>query len=66
MMLVFQAVGLPTEYVALLLPVDWFLDRCRTMVNLMGDMTVACVLDGKTPESQEKDSVSATMPESVS
>ena len=51
MVLVFQTVGLPTEYVALLLPVDWFLDRCRTAVNLMGDMSVACVLDGKTPES---------------
>ncbi|MFO1418933.1 MAG: dicarboxylate/amino acid:cation symporter [Methylotetracoccus sp.] len=50
MVLVFQAVGLPTEYVALLLPVDWFLDRCRTLVNLMGDMSVACVLDGRTPE----------------
>lgn len=50
MVLVFQTVGLPTEYVALLLPIDWFLDRCRTMVNLMGDMSVACVLDGKTPE----------------
>lgn len=50
MVLVFQAVGLPTEYVALLLPIDWFLDRCRTMVNLMGDMSVACVLDGNTRE----------------
>jgi DAACS family dicarboxylate/amino acid:cation (Na+ or H+) symporter len=63
MMLVFQAVGLPTEYVALLLPVDWFLDRCRTMVNLMGDMTVACILDGKTPEWEERDSVAAAVQE---
>ena len=31
MTLVFTAVGLPTEYIALLLPVDWFLDRCRTV-----------------------------------
>ncbi len=53
MVLVFQAVGLPTEYVAFLLPVDWFLDRCRTMVNLMGDMSVACVLDGKVPGKRE-------------
>ncbi|MGY6217011.1 dicarboxylate/amino acid:cation symporter [Methylolobus aquaticus] len=50
MVLVFQAVGLPTEYVALLLPIDWFLDRCRTAVNVMGDMSVACVLDGRTRE----------------
>ena len=50
MTLVFNAVGLPTEYIALLLPVDWFLDRCRTTINVMGDMNVSCLLDGKTPE----------------
>ncbi len=49
MTLVFNAVGLPPEYIAVLLPVDWFLDRSRTVINMMGDMTVACVLDGKTP-----------------
>ena len=41
MTLVFNAVGLPPEYIALLLPVDWFLDRCRTVINVMGDMNVA-------------------------
>lgn len=51
MVLVFQSVGLPVEYVAFLLPVDWFLDRCRTAINLMGDMAVACILDGKLPEA---------------
>lgn len=51
MTLVFTAVGLPVEYIALLLPVDWFLDRCRTVINVMGDMNVACLLDGKTRES---------------
>jgi Na+/H+-dicarboxylate symporter len=50
MTLVFSAVGLPTEYIALLLPVDWFLDRCRTVINVMGDMNVSCILDGKQPE----------------
>lgn len=50
MTLVFSAVGLPTEYIAILLTVDWFLDRCRTVVNVMGDMTVSCLLDGKTRE----------------
>jgi Na+/H+-dicarboxylate symporter len=48
MTLVFTAVKLPTEYIALLLTVDWFLDRCRTMVNVMGDVSVACLLDGRT------------------
>jgi Na+/H+-dicarboxylate symporter len=48
MTMVFSAVGLPTEYIALLLPVDWFLDRCRTMINVMGDVNVACMIDGKS------------------
>jgi Na+/H+-dicarboxylate symporter len=50
MTLVFGAVGLPPAYIVLLLPVDWFLDRCRTAINVMGDMNVACILDGKTRE----------------
>ena len=49
MTLVFTAVGLPTEYIALLLTVDWFLDRCRTAINVLGDVNVSCLLDGKTP-----------------
>jgi Na+/H+-dicarboxylate symporter len=48
MTLVFNAVDLPTEYIALLLPVDWFLDRCRTTINVMGDINVSCMLDGRT------------------
>lgn len=47
MTLVFTAVGLPTEYIALLLTVDWFLDRCRTTINVMGDVNVSCLLDGR-------------------
>jgi Na+/H+-dicarboxylate symporter len=47
MTLVFGAVHLPIEYIALLLTVDWFLDRCRTMINVLGDMTVACLVDGR-------------------
>ncbi|MDX1962645.1 MAG: dicarboxylate/amino acid:cation symporter [Pirellulales bacterium] len=50
MTLVFNAVGLPTKYIALLLTVDWFLDRCRTTVNVLGDVTVSCLLDGNVPE----------------
>jgi Na+/H+-dicarboxylate symporter len=47
MTLVFTAVGLPTRFIALLLTVDWFLDRCRTTINVMGDMNVSCLLEGK-------------------
>jgi Na+/H+-dicarboxylate symporter len=50
MTMVFRAVALPTEYIAMLLTVDWLLDRCRTAINVMGDVTVSCLLDGKTPE----------------
>lgn len=47
MTLVFTAVGLPLEYSLLLVPIDWFLDRFRTMINVSGDLCVACVLDGR-------------------
>jgi DAACS family dicarboxylate/amino acid:cation (Na+ or H+) symporter len=50
MTLVFKAVGLPNEYIAMLLTVDWFLDRARTAINVMGDLNVSCLLDGKTRE----------------
>ncbi len=50
MTLVFTAVGLPPSYIALLLTVDWFLDRCRTAINVMGDMNVSCLLDGRKRE----------------
>ncbi|MBI3948625.1 MAG: dicarboxylate/amino acid:cation symporter [Armatimonadetes bacterium] len=49
MTLVFTAVGLPIHYIAILLTVDWFLDRCRTAINVMGDVNVSCLLDGRTP-----------------
>lgn len=51
MTMVFNAVGLPTDYIAMLLTVDWLLDRCRTAINVMGDVTVSCLLDGKEPEA---------------
>jgi Na+/H+-dicarboxylate symporter len=58
MTLVFSAVGLPIEYIALLLTVDWFLDRCRTTINVLGDINVSCLLDGKTKAAQT--SIAAT------
>ncbi|MDR4477020.1 MAG: dicarboxylate/amino acid:cation symporter [Nitrospira sp.] len=47
MTMVFTAVGLPLQFIPVLLTVDWFLDRCRTAINVMGDMNVSCLLDGK-------------------
>lgn len=53
MTLVFTAVKLPTDYIALLLTVDWFLDRCRTTINVLGDVNVSCLLDGRTRQSPD-------------
>ena len=47
MALVFSTVGLPKEYIGMLLTVDWFLDRSRTVINMMGDVNVSCMLDGR-------------------
>lgn len=54
MTLVFRAVNLPPEYITILFAVDWFLDRCRTMVNVLGDVTVSCILDGRESEHDEQ------------
>lgn len=45
MVIVLTAVGLPLEGIALLLAVDWFLDRFRTVVNVWGDSVGAAVID---------------------
>jgi Na+/H+-dicarboxylate symporter len=37
MVMVLQTAGLPTEGIGMILAVDWFLDRCRTVVNVFGD-----------------------------
>jgi Na+/H+-dicarboxylate symporter len=57
MTLVFTSVGLPTQYIAILVTVDWFLDRCRTAINVMGDMTVSCILDGKQPKPLNQEDI---------
>jgi Na+/H+-dicarboxylate symporter len=45
MLIVLNAVGLPLELVALIVPVDWLLDRFRTAVNAFGDSVGAAVVD---------------------
>ncbi len=47
MLAVFNAVHLPIEYIPFLLPLDWLLDRCRTTINVMGDLSVTCLLERK-------------------
>ena len=45
MVIVLNAVGLPIEGVALILSIDWLLDRFRTTVNVWGDSVGAGVIE---------------------
>ncbi|XP_036304014.1 excitatory amino acid transporter 3-like [Pipistrellus kuhlii] len=45
MVIVLNAVGLPSEDVTLIIAVDWFLDRFRTMVNVLGDAFGAGIVE---------------------
>jgi len=49
MVFVLSAVGLPLEGIGLIWAIDWFLDRCRTTVNVWGDSIGAAVI-AKTDE----------------
>ena len=54
MVLVLESVGLPTEAIAILLPIDRILDTVRTAVNVEGDMVGALIvqkLAGGAPET---------------
>ncbi|WP_240911179.1 dicarboxylate/amino acid:cation symporter [Paludisphaera soli] len=53
MPLIFAAVRLPADKIPILLTIDWFLDRCRTTSNVLGDMTVAVLLDKIAPPGAE-------------
>lgn len=52
MSLVLTAVGLPLEGIGIILAIDWFLDRCRTTVNVWGDSIGAAVI-GETKEFKD-------------
>ena len=49
MIIVLNAVGLPVEYIGLILSVDWLLDRFRTAVNTFGDSVGAVVVEKTFP-----------------
>ncbi len=49
MLIVLNAVGLPIEYVGLILSVDWLLDRFRTAVNTFGDSVGAAIVEKALP-----------------
>ncbi len=52
MVIVLKAVDLPIEGISLILVVDWFLDRCRTTVNVWGDAVGAAVIDRWEPDTK--------------
>ena len=58
MVIVLNAVGLPIEGVALILSIDWLLDRFRTTVNVWGDSIGAGIIE--TYESRDSAEVPAT------
>jgi Na+/H+-dicarboxylate symporter len=45
MVMVLHTAGLPVEGIGIILAIDWFLDRCRTTVNVWGDAVGAAVLE---------------------
>ena len=44
LVIILEAIGVPTAGIALILGVDRILDMCRTAVNVTGDATVATVI----------------------
>ncbi|MES0491209.1 MAG: dicarboxylate/amino acid:cation symporter [Leptospirales bacterium] len=54
MVIVLNAVGLPLEGTAMLLSIDWFLDRFRTTVNVWGDSVGAAVLEKHVIKEHEQ------------
>jgi Na+/H+-dicarboxylate symporter len=53
MILVLQSVGLPTEAIAILLPIDRLLDTVRTTVNVEGDLIGSLIVQ-KLTDSDKK------------
>ena len=54
MVLVLESVGLPTEAIAILLPIDRILDTVRTAVNVEGDMVGSLIVQKLTESGGEK------------
>ena len=53
MVIVLRAVDLPLEGIGLILAIDWFLDRCRTTVNVWGDAIGAKIITKHAPDHPE-------------
>ncbi len=51
--MVLQQVGLPVEYIGLIIGIDRLLDMVRTAVNVTGDATVSCIIAKSEKEIDE-------------
>merc|ERR1712098_1009396 len=54
MVMVLDTVGLPSESVAVILSVDWLLDRFRTAINVLGDSLGAGIVSHLSEEEMAK------------
>ncbi|KAL1471040.1 hypothetical protein MTO96_023958 [Rhipicephalus appendiculatus] len=54
MVMVLNAVGLPADDITLIIVVDWFLDRFRTAINVLGDAVGACIVERLSLKDLEK------------
>ena len=48
---ILQSIGVPAEGIGVILGVDRFLDMCRTVLNVTGDMVAACVIEKQVKRS---------------
>ena len=61
MLMVLSAVGMDAfaSDIAVLLACDWFLDRCRSVVNVMGDVACCVIVSSLTERADEKERAAA-------
>nr|XP_030736275.1 excitatory amino acid transporter 4 isoform X2 [Globicephala melas] len=62
MVIVLTSVGLPTEDITLIIAVDWFLDRLRTVTNVLGDSIGAAVIEHLSQRELELQEAELTLP----
>ena len=57
LVMVLETVGLPSESVAIIMSVDWLVDRFRTAINVLGDAFGAAIVAHLSKEELEGESL---------